>query len=177
MRSETPEALFQICRFGTPGHIGREFSQGQIEVATEPHCKTNDSSHELRQLRQTQRRPPLSMARRIGVRNAPLASWRKSVQSPKARYAKAMDDLQMIGQRNMLRGMYVPVELLDRARRVDIDDADAAQSPALYRLGDVITVLRGPCDRDETAIVLPPMTNYLAPAYQNCFIPVRNMKR
>lgn len=119
--AETPEALFQTADFGTPGHIGREFLQAQIEVATEPHCNTNDSRQELRQLRQT----AAAAAAEHGLvvlacGTHPLASWRKSVQSPKDRYAKVMDDLRMIGQRNMLCGMHVHVELPDPARRVDI---------------------------------------------------------
>ncbi|MFY9696212.1 MAG: YbdK family carboxylate-amine ligase, partial [Xanthobacteraceae bacterium] len=42
------------------------------------------------------------------------------VQSPKDRYDKVMDDLQMIGQRNMLCGMHVHVEFPDPARRIDV---------------------------------------------------------
>ena len=42
------------------------------------------------------------------------------MQSPKDRYAKVMDDLQMIGQRNMLCGMHVHVEFPDPSRRVDV---------------------------------------------------------
>lgn len=62
VRAETPEALFQTADFGGSGHIVREFLQAQIEVATEPHCNTNDSSHELRQLRQTAAAAGRSMA-------------------------------------------------------------------------------------------------------------------
>ena len=42
------------------------------------------------------------------------------MQSPKDRYTQVMDDLQMIGHRNMLCGMHVHVELPDPARRVDV---------------------------------------------------------
>jgi carboxylate-amine ligase len=58
----------------------------------------------------------------MGFRSWPAAPirWRQSVQSPKDRYAKVMDDLQMIGQRNMLCGMHVHVEFPDPARRVDV---------------------------------------------------------
>ena len=42
------------------------------------------------------------------------------MQSPKDRYDKVMDDLQMIGQRNMLCGMHVHVEFPDPARRIDV---------------------------------------------------------
>ena len=50
----------------------------------------------------------------------PLASWLESVQSPKDRYDKVMNDLQMIGRRNMLCGMHVHVNLPDPSRRVDV---------------------------------------------------------
>jgi gamma-glutamyl:cysteine ligase YbdK (ATP-grasp superfamily) len=50
--SKTPDALFQSADFGVAGHIGREFLQAQIEVATEPHHKVGDSKLELKRLRQ-----------------------------------------------------------------------------------------------------------------------------
>ena len=50
----------------------------------------------------------------------PLASWRESVQSRKDRYDKVMNDLQMIGRRNMLCGMHVHVDFPDPSRRVDV---------------------------------------------------------
>jgi len=42
------------------------------------------------------------------------------VQSPKDRYDKVMNDLQMIGRRNMLCGMHVHCDLPDPLRRVDV---------------------------------------------------------
>jgi carboxylate-amine ligase len=119
--AETPDALFKAADFGTSGHIGREFLQAQIEVATEPHCKAADSKQELLRLRQN----AAAAAARHGLAimacgTHPQALWRESVRSPKDRYAKVMDDLQMIGQRNMLCGMHVHVEFPDPARRVDV---------------------------------------------------------
>ncbi len=119
--AQTPDALFQTADCGTPGHIGREFLQAQIEVATERHCHANDGRLELRQLRRTAAAAAAEHGLVIlACGTHPLAAWRKSVQSPKERYATVMDDLQMIGQRNMLCGMHVHVELPDPARRVDV---------------------------------------------------------
>jgi carboxylate-amine ligase len=119
--AETPDALFQTADFGMPGHIGREFLQAQIEVATEPHCVANDARIELRQLRLNAAAAAAEHGLSIlACGTHPLAYWRESVQSPKDRYAKVMDDLQMIGQRNMLCGMHVHVEFPDPARRVDV---------------------------------------------------------
>jgi carboxylate-amine ligase len=119
--AKTPDALFQTADFGTPGHIGREFLQAQIEVATEPHCGANAARLELLNLRQN----AASAAAEHGLAvlacgTHPLARWRESVQSPKDRYTQVMDDLQMIGQRNMLCGMHVHVEFPDPSRRVDV---------------------------------------------------------
>ena len=50
----------------------------------------------------------------------PTAIWGRSQQSPGERYDAVMNDLQMIGQRNMLCGMHVHVELPDPDDRVDV---------------------------------------------------------
>jgi carboxylate-amine ligase len=119
--AETPDALFQTADFGAPGHIGREFLQAQIEVATEPHYVANDARIELRQLRLNAATAAAEHGLSIlACGTHPRALWRESVQSPKDRYAKVMDDLQMVGQRNMLCGMHVHVEFPDPDRRVDV---------------------------------------------------------
>ena len=119
--SETPDALFESADLTTTGHVGREFLQAQIEVATEPHCSAQQARHELLRLR----RSAAAAAAEHGLAilacgTHPLASWRDAVQSPKGRYSQVMDLLQMIGQRNMLCGMHVHVEFPDPMRRVDV---------------------------------------------------------
>ena len=119
--SRTPDALFQSADFGIAGHISREFLQAQIEVATEPHCKANDSKMELKRLRQNAAAAAAQHGLAIlACGTHPLSSWRELVQSPKDRYDKVMNDLQMIGRRNMLCGMHVHVDLPDPSRRVDV---------------------------------------------------------
>jgi glutamate---cysteine ligase / carboxylate-amine ligase len=119
--AETPEALFQTADFGASGRINREFLQAQIEAATEPHCIVNDARIELRQLRLNAAAAAVEHGLSIlACGTHPLAHWRESVQSPKDRYVQVMDDLQMIGQRNMLCGMHVHVEFPDPTRRVDV---------------------------------------------------------
>jgi len=119
--AETPDALFHAADFGASGHIGREFLQAQIEVATEPHRRSNDARIELRQLRLNAAAAAAEHGLAIlACGTHPLAFWRESMQSPKDRYDKVMDDLQMIGQRNMLCGMHVNVEFPDPARRIDV---------------------------------------------------------
>ena len=50
----------------------------------------------------------------------PTADWGSRSQSPAERYDAVMHDLQMIGQRNMLCGLHVHVELPDPEDRVDV---------------------------------------------------------
>jgi glutamate---cysteine ligase / carboxylate-amine ligase len=119
--AETPDELFQSADFVMAGHIGREFLQAQIEVATEPHCNAGEARHELLRLRQNAAAAAAEHGLSIlACGTHPLALWREAVQSPKDRYAHVMDVLQMIGQRNMLCGMHVHVEFPDPARRVDV---------------------------------------------------------
>jgi glutamate---cysteine ligase / carboxylate-amine ligase len=119
--AQTPEALFHAADFGGSGRVGREFLQSQIEVATEPHDAAGNARIELRQLRLNAAAAAAEHGLSIlACGTHPLALWRESVQSPKDRYAQVMDDLQMIGQRNMLCGMHVHVEFPDPQRRVDV---------------------------------------------------------
>ena len=119
--AQTPDALFHAADFGAAGHIDREFLQAQIEAATEPHCRADDARIELRQLRLNAAAAAAEHGLAIlACGTHPLACWRESVQTSKDRYDKVMDDLQMIGRRNMLCGMHVHVEFPDPARRIDV---------------------------------------------------------
>ena len=119
--AETPDALFQVADSYATGRIGREFLQAQIEVATEPHLSLDGARRELLRLRQS----AATAAGEYGLSilacgTHPLASWRDSVQTPKDRYAQIMDDLQMVGHRNMLCGTHIHVELAEPTRRVEV---------------------------------------------------------
>jgi carboxylate-amine ligase len=119
--AETPDALFQVADKYATGRIGREFLQAQIEVATEPHLSLDGARRELLRLRQS----AATAAGEYGLSilacgTHPLASWRDSVQTPKDRYAQIMDDLQMVGHRNMLCGTHIHVEFAEPARRVEV---------------------------------------------------------
>src|SRR3989440_3818954 len=95
--------------------------QSQLEVATAPHTSIADARTELRFLRQTVANIAADHGLAIlAVGTHPTATWRTSVQTPAERYDHVMEDLQMIGQRNMLCGLHVHVELPDPDDRVDI---------------------------------------------------------
>jgi len=119
--AETPDALFQVADGYATGRIGREFLQAQIEVATEPHLSLDEARRELLHLRQS----AATAAGEYGLSilacgTHPLARWRDSVQTPKDRYAQIMDDLQMVGHRDMLCGAHIHVEFAEPARRVEV---------------------------------------------------------
>src|ERR1700758_2705312 len=119
--AETPDALFQIADRGATGRIEREFLQAQIEVATEPHRSLDEARRELLRLRQSAAEAAGEYGLSIlACGTHPLAQWRDSVQTPKDRYAQIMDDLQMIGHRDMLCGTHIHVEFAEPARRVEV---------------------------------------------------------
>jgi glutamate---cysteine ligase / carboxylate-amine ligase len=116
-----PEAFFKSAEAATAGRISREFLQAQVEVITSPHVNMADARAELRHLRRT----VAAVAAEHGLAilaagTHPTALWTSAVQTPKERYDAVMDDLQMIGQRDMLCGMHVHVELPDPDGRVDV---------------------------------------------------------
>jgi glutamate---cysteine ligase / carboxylate-amine ligase len=119
--AETPKSLFDYAHDGMAGRLAQEMLQAQLEVATEPHTSFADARLELLRLRKT----AAGAAAQCGLvilaaGTHPTAQWREAVQTPKERYDLVMDGLQMIGQRNMLCGMHVHVELPDPSRRIDV---------------------------------------------------------
>jgi glutamate---cysteine ligase / carboxylate-amine ligase len=98
-----------------------EMLQSQIEVATPP-CATMDEArahlvHYRRTLSEAAAGHKLGLA---AMGTFPLAFWPEQVVTEKERYGPIMDDLQMIGFRNMLCGMHVHVEVPDTDRRIDL---------------------------------------------------------
>jgi carboxylate-amine ligase len=118
---EMPEAFLADAKQATGGRARGEFLQSQIEVATVPHTCMRAARAELRFLRQT----VAAIAAQHGLAifaagTHPTALWKRSQQTPAQRYDIVMDDLQMIGQRNMLCGLHVHLELPDPDDRVDV---------------------------------------------------------
>jgi glutamate---cysteine ligase / carboxylate-amine ligase len=116
-----PEAFLEAAKKATGDQVTGEFLQSQIEAMTVPHTKVAEARAELRHLRQT----VASIAAEHGLAilaagTHPTASWRAALQSEAERYDVVMDDLQMIGQRNMLCGLHVHVELPDPDDRVEV---------------------------------------------------------
>jgi len=108
---EMPQAFLEKLKSVTDGLARGEMLQSQLEVATAPHTSIKDARTELRFLRQTVANIAAEHNLAIlAVGTHPTAHWsRAAVQTPADRYDIVMEDLQMIGQRNMLCGLHVHV--------------------------------------------------------------------
>jgi carboxylate-amine ligase len=116
-----PEGLLKAAKEATGGQVTGEFLQSQCEVATLPHQDIRTAAAELRHLRQTVAK--IAGEHGLAILAAgthPTADWGRSQQSDGERYDQVMDDLQMIGRRNMLCGLHVHVELPNPDDRVDV---------------------------------------------------------
>jgi carboxylate-amine ligase len=116
-------------------HVMTEMLQSQIEVATPP-C---NSPHEARTHLAHYRGALAKLAAEYGLGLAamgtfPLAYWPDQVMTRKARYGAIMDDLQMIGYRNMLCGMHVHVAVPDVDTRINLIMRLTAYLPLLLAL-------------------------------------------
>ena len=128
--------FFEAAHKETGGRARGEFLQSQIEGATTPLTEIGKARSELRFLRETLAR--LAAANNLAILAAgthPTAYWTASVQTQTDRYDQVMDDLQMLGQRNMLCGLHVHVELPDPDSRVDVMSRMLPYLPLFIALG------------------------------------------
>jgi glutamate---cysteine ligase / carboxylate-amine ligase len=118
---DVSRAFFEAASAATQGRISPEFLQPQIEVKSSPHVSMAEARQELRELRRTVSTVAAQHGLAIFAAGThPTAMWASALQTPKKRYDAVMHDLQMIGQRDLLCGMHVHVELPDTDLRVDV---------------------------------------------------------
>ena len=116
-----PATFLETAKKATNDQVTGEFLQSQCEVLTPPHHDIQAAEAELRHLRQTVAKVAADHGLAIiAAGTHPTADWGRAQQSEGQRYDAVMDDLQMIGQRNMLCGLHVHVELPDPDSRVDV---------------------------------------------------------
>jgi len=116
-----PEAFFAAATAECGGRVAREFLRAQIEVITPPHTDIAAARAELRELRQAVAR--IAAGHGLALLAAgthPTAEWGEQRQTEGARYDAVMDDLRMIGRRDLLCGLHVHVELPAPEQRVDV---------------------------------------------------------
>jgi carboxylate-amine ligase len=115
------EAFFNEAGAALGRRVAREFLLPQVELITSPHHRMAAARDELRGLR----RAVAEIAARHGLATLaagthPTGAWREVGQTPKDRYDVVMDDLQMIGQRDLLCGTHIHVELPQEVDRIDV---------------------------------------------------------
>lgn len=101
--------------------VTAEMLQSQIEVVTPPCDSTAEARAHLAHYRRTL--GEAAADRKLGLAamgTFPLAFWPEQIMTPKERYGAIMDDLQMIGMRNMLCGLHVHVEVPDTDTRINL---------------------------------------------------------
>ena len=129
-----------------------------------------DARSELRELRQTVSAVAAQHGLAIFAAGThPTALWREAQQTPTKRYDMVMHDLQMIGQRDLLCGLHVHVELPDPDERVDVMYRMLPYLPLVSSAVDLIAILAGPGAPVSRATATPRMTSCPAPACRSCF--------
>jgi len=119
--ADAPDAFFQAVRKACGDQVAREFLRSQVEVITAPHIDIAAARAELRHLRRIVSEIAATYGLAIlAAGTHPTASWREQQQTESERYDAVMADLQMIGQRDMLCGLHVHVELPDPDERIDV---------------------------------------------------------
>src|SRR3954452_1367977 len=120
-RHTTSDEFFEAVNWSTGGQAMREMLQTQLEVATNIHVDVRDACEELKFLRQEASKVAAQFGLAIMASGThPTAFWRDSRLSPKSRYEDMIEDLRVVGQRNMLCGMHVHVQLPHPAKRFGV---------------------------------------------------------
>jgi carboxylate-amine ligase len=116
-------------------HVMTEMLQSQIEVATPPCASMDEARNHLAYYRRTLGQAAADHKLGLAAMGTfPLAYWPEQTVTRKARYGAIMDDLQMIGYRNMLCGMHVHVAVPDVDIRINLVMRLTAYLPLLLAL-------------------------------------------
>lgn len=119
--TETPPGLFQAIHRRTNGRGTREFLQAQAEVNTSPHVCPKRARAELQKLRAAIAAAAAEFGLVIHASGThPTACWEDIAMTGKPRYREIMDELQIVGRRDVLCGMHVHVQLPDPRQRVAV---------------------------------------------------------
>ncbi|RAI45727.1 carboxylate-amine ligase [Rhodoplanes roseus] len=119
--SHVPEAFFARVAEATGDRAKPEFLQAQVELVSGIHCDLQEARREMAELRETVSEVAAEHGLVIiAAGTHPTADWRRAEQTDAPRYDQVMDQLQMIGRRDMMSGLHVHVALPDPGRRVEV---------------------------------------------------------
>ena len=130
-----PPRMMARCRALLGDRVTHEMLQSQIEIATPVCGSLAQARDELTRLR----RGMVQAAEEHGLAlvasgTHPMAEWSEQNHTDKPRYDQIMDDLGMLGHRNMVCGLHVHVELPDPDKRIDVMTRMAPFLPILLAL-------------------------------------------
>lgn len=116
-----PAGFFDELKEQLGDSVSVEMLQAQLEITTRPSIGSGSALDELRDLRHAV--ADVAAQHGLGVIAAgthPTATW-DGVRATRAnRYDGVMNDLKMLGERNMVCGLHVHVELPDPDERVNV---------------------------------------------------------
>lgn len=116
-----PTGFFDQLKQTLGDVVAVELLQSQLEVATKPVSQAGSALQELRDLRGNAARVAAEHGLTfIAAGTHPTATWDGIRHTQANRYDGLMHDLQMIGERNMVCGLHVHVELPDPDQRVNV---------------------------------------------------------
>ena len=117
----TDKKFLGLAQHKLGDRVMTEMLQSQIEVATPPCASMQEARAHLSRYRRILGQ--VAGERGLGIAamgTFPLAFWPEQQVTKKRRYDAIMDDLQMIGYRNMLCGLHVHVRVPDLDSRIDL---------------------------------------------------------
>jgi len=130
----TVKAFHEAARMRLP-RVERELLQSQIEVSTPPSTSFAEARDTLAGLRAGLAevgQPHGILVLAAGTH--PVARWTRQTNTQKDRYEKLLDELRMLGRRNVVCGMHVHVEVPRPETRVDLMNRLLPYMPLLLAL-------------------------------------------
>ncbi len=127
--------FFGLAQKALGDRVMPEMLQSQIEVATPPCGTMAEAREHLAHYRSAL--DAAAAERGLGLAamgTFPLAFWPEQLVTQKARYHAILEDLQIIGHRNMLCGMHVHVQVPDLDSRINLIMRLTAYLPLLLAL-------------------------------------------
>lgn len=130
----TVKAFHEAARTRLP-RVERELLQSQVEVSSPPSTSFAEARETLARLRSGL--AEVGQSHGILVLAAgthPVARWTRQTNTQKDRYEKLLDELRMLGRRNMVCGMHIHVEVPRPETRVDLMNRLLPYMPLLLAL-------------------------------------------
>lgn len=119
LAGNAPASFLRACRLALGERVGEELLQPQIETATPILHDAAQARESLRLLRgevaHIARRYDLGL---VAAGTHPSGGWKDQRPTDKARYARLIDDFQIVGRRNLFCGLHVHVGIPEGHDRV-----------------------------------------------------------